>query len=179
MSEFLLPVTPIDSLPAMPWRDKLAYLTYQFHQLEQVECPLEHSFEGEDYIRRIAIPRGTLFIGRIHKLGHVVELLSGSVLHVREKCRRVVHAPFTLKTNPGDQVCAMALTDITARTVHPAQGCTDIEALEEKYFESTQSLRDQGEQIHQQLGKRLYERDSSRDRYSGGSWSGRYNCGRI
>jgi len=179
MSEYLIPVEPMDSLPAMPWAEKLAYLAYEFRQLEQVPCPLEHGFEGTDYVRRIAIPKGTLFIGRIHKIGHGVELLSGSVLHIREKCRRIVHAPFELKTQPGDQVCALALTDITAKTVHPAQGCTDIEALEERYFETAQSLIDQGEKVHERLERITYERDSRSGWGRGSSGGHRYSCGRI
>jgi hypothetical protein len=179
MSDYLLPVEPIDSLPEMPWAEKLAYLTFQFHQLEQIECPLEHSLEEGSYIRRIAIPKGTFFIGRIHKLGHVVELLSGSVIHVKEKCRKLVHAPFSMKTSPGDQVCALTLTDITARTVHPAEGCADIEALEKLYFETTQSLCDLGEKVDHRLRKRIYERSSSSDWGSGSSWSGRYSLCRL
>lgn len=176
----LLPVEPIDSLPAMAWADKLAYLTFSFHQMEgQVQCPLEHSFEDGLYIRTIAIPKGTFFVGRIHRLGHVVDLLTGSVIHVKEKCRRLVHAPFTLTTSPGDQVCAMTLTDITARTVHPADGCDDIEALEARYFETAQSLIDLGEQVDERLRKRLYERSSSSDWSGRGGWGGRYSLCRL
>lgn len=178
MSQYLLPVEPMDSLPSMPWSDKLAYLTWKFLKLEQADCPLQHSFENDQYIRRIAIPKNTLFIGRIHKVGHQVDLLTGTVIHVRESCRRIVSAPFTLHTKPGDQVCALALTDIAARTVHPADGCRNIEALEEKYFGTTQSLKDQGEQVHQRLTQRLYhECHSSSGRSSSSSGGRRYVCG--
>ncbi len=175
----LLPVPLIDDLPDMPWTDKLAYLAFKFSLMPQVECPLEHSFDDGNYIRTIQIPRGTLFVGRIHRLGHLVELLTGSVLHVREHCRRLVHAPFSLTTSPGDQVCALTLTDISARTVHPAHGCTDIDELEKTFFETTESLCLAGQAVEELMRRRLYERDSSGGSWGGGSWGGRYLNSRI
>jgi hypothetical protein len=179
MSDPVFPIAPLDDLPQLSWPEKLAYLAFKFHSLPQVECPLEHSFEDENYIRRIAIPKGTLFVGRVHRLGHVVELLSGSVIHVREHCRKLVQAPFSMTTSPGDQVCAWALTDITARTLHPAGGCSDIEELERVFFESTQSLCEAGEKVDQQLQRRLYEFNRSGGSWSGGDWRHRYSCSRI
>jgi hypothetical protein len=171
----LLPVPALDSLPEMPWKEKLAYLTFKFLQAPQIECPLEHEFKDGQYIRNIAIPQGTLFIGRPHKLGHIVELLSGSVLHVTQQCRRIVAAPFLMTTAPEYQVCALALTDITARTVHPDTGERDIEALETALFGSIQSMKELGEAVDTRLRKRLYERDSSSGSGSGSGGGHRYS----
>lgn len=179
MIDPVFPIGPIDELPPLSWPEKLAYLAFKFHSMPQIECPLEHSFEHENYIRTIAIPKGTLFVGRIHRLGHGVELLSGAVIHVREHCRRLVHAPFSMTTSPGDQVCALALTDITARTVHPAAGCTDIEELERVFFETTQSLCASGEQVEQKLQRRLYECGGSSNWHIGGGWGGGVSHSRI
>jgi hypothetical protein len=167
-----LPVPALDALPDLPWKEKLAYLIFKFHEAPQVECPLEHVFEAGLYIRRIAIPKGTLFIGRPHRVGHMVDLLSGSVLHVTERCRRIVHAPFSMTTTPQYQVCALALTDITARTVHPDCGMREVEALEKHWFESIESLKELGQEIDQQMRKCIYERDSSSSSGSGGGRSG-------
>lgn len=179
MIDSVFKIGPIDELPELAWREKLAYLAFVFHSMPQIECPLEHTFEDGNYIRTIAIPKGTLFVGRIHRLGHGVELLTGSVIHVREHCRRLVHAPFSMRTAPGDQVCALALTDITARTVHPAGGCTDIDELERLFFETTQALCESGEQVDQKLKRRLYERSGSGNWHSGGGWSGGVSHSRI
>lgn len=174
----LLPVPAIDELPDMPWRAKLAYLAYMFHGEPQPECPLEHILERGQYIRLIAIPKGVTFIGRAHKIGHQVDLLTGSVIHVRENCRRIIHAPFTLHTKPMDQVCAQTLTDITARTVHPDLGMTDIQELERIFFETTDELKSLGQKVAQHVRKRIYERSSSSDRGRGGGRSGRLiHCG--
>lgn len=179
MNMSVLGVGMIDELPHMAWAEKLAYLTFRFHQIPQVECALEHSFECGQYIRTIAIPKGTLFIGRIHRVGHGVELLKGSVIHVKEHCRRLVQAPFCMTTSPGDQVCALALTDIVARTVHPAGECADIEKLEELFFETTESLRQRGEQVDQRLRKLIYERSSSSDSRWRSDSGSRVSCSRI
>lgn len=170
----LLPVPALDDLPEMPWSEKLAYLTYMFLQAPQIDCPLEHVFEDGKYIRNIAIPQGTLFIGRPHRIGHIVQLMSGSVLHVTENCRRIIPAPFSMTTSPEYQVCALALSDITARTVHPDSGERDIEALEVALFGSIEAMKEIGEGVHLKLRKRIYERDSSSSGGSGGHWGSRY-----
>jgi hypothetical protein len=56
------PIDALDSLEAgepIAFAEKLAYLIYRFHDLEQTECPLEHEFVDGKYIRRITIPKGT------------------------------------------------------------------------------------------------------------------------
>src|SRR3569623_1708110 len=93
----------LDQLPAIPWKDKLAFLVYQFSKLEQTETPIEHLFEPGAYIREMRIPAGTLFIGRPHRHGHEVVLVEGSVVNISEHEKTELSAPFSLMSKPGYQ----------------------------------------------------------------------------
>lgn len=135
------PIVPLDSLPEMPWRDKLAYLAWKFSQMEQVQCPLTHHFEKGLYIREISIPAGTLFIGRVHRYGHHVELVSGEGILVTETARVPVKPPHSIYTAPGGQVAFYATTDVVGRTLHANfSERRDTQALEDDIFESVESL---------------------------------------
>lgn len=150
------PIKAIDSLEArepIAFAEKLAYLIYRFHEMEQIECPLEHEFSDGKYIRRIKIPKGTLFIGRPHKMSHQIELDRGSVIHVTERCRRLIHAPFTMTSSPGYQVAALALTDIEARTIHQDFGQTDVSVLEPMLFDPIESVIALGERIAKRIDR--------------------------
>lgn len=158
------PIEALDNLEMsepIAFAEKLAYLIWRFHELEQIECPLQHEFTDGKYIRRIQIPKGTLFIGRPHRMSHQIILDRGSVIHVTENCRRLINAPFSMMSSPGYQVAALALTDIEARTVHSDSGERDIEALEPMLFEPIETVLALG----QSISKRI-ERDQINDRLS-------------
>lgn len=147
-------VIPIwDHLPEMPWRNKIAYLTYKFLQLPQVECPVEHIYEPGLYIREMKIPAGTFFLGRVHRHGHKVELISGEVIHILpDGTRRHIAEPTIVHTVPGYQMVAFIVTDVLCRSVHPnPTESRDQQALEDDYFESVESLKQYGKLVSQQM----------------------------
>lgn len=45
----------------------------------QVDIPVEESFHGGMYLRKIAIPKGTLATGAIHKFNHYDIMISGDI----------------------------------------------------------------------------------------------------
>lgn len=136
----------------LSWAEKLALLTYRFGMLPQRECPVTHEFLPGLYTRTMRIPAGTLFLGRAHIDGHKCELVEGSVLHITEHDRRVVHAPFSMVTTPGYQMVLFTLTDVVGRTVHPnPEESRDTEWLERDIFQTQKELLKQGEAIHRRL----------------------------
>jgi hypothetical protein len=114
----------VPELEGLNWQDKLAYLVYQFSQIpDQIDCPVAHSFVGESYIREMRIPAGTLFIGRPHTHGHLVQLVEGSVVvhtHAWRPGERPLHSsspasPDTRRYSPqlpmwSDAQCTQTLT---------------------------------------------------------------------
>lgn len=146
----MIPV--LDTLPPMPWAHKLAYLTYRFSLLDNVECPLTHHFDGNAYVREIAIPAGTLFIGRIHRYGHRVELVLGSGVLVTATARLPISAPYAIETTPQGQVAFYATSDVVGRTYHPnPTDSRDTQALEDDIFESVESLVALGRVVEERL----------------------------
>ncbi len=145
-------IAALDSLPEIPWKYKLAYLVYQFSKMEQAETPVKHSFIGNDYIREMTIPAGTLFIGRTHINGHVVRLVSGSVINITENGRAEIEAPYEFRSSPGYQAVFYALTDVVGVTVHEnPQGSRDVQYLEDRDFDSVQPLLTRGKMVAEKL----------------------------
>jgi hypothetical protein len=151
-SEEKLVIPQLDSLPSLTWPEKLAYLAHAFSKMEQRNCPLEHRFESGLYIRVLRMPKDTLIIGGIHKLGHRCRLLSGSLVLIGEHARVRIEAPHSICTVPGSQLACYTLTDCVAETVHPNEGeCRDIEALEREIFEPAAPLIERGRDISRRL----------------------------
>jgi len=147
-----------DQLPQhLNWNEKLAYLTHQFLTMEQTGCPLKHRFEKGLYIREIEIPAETVIIGRIHRHGHVCQLLKGDLVLIhRGGTREGFRAPSQIMTEPGYQMVVYAVTDVVAQTVHPnPTEERDIDKLEAEIFESREDLLRLGELVNERL---LYAR---------------------
>jgi hypothetical protein len=147
----LIPVW--DQYPQLNWNEKVALLTHRFMQLDQVETGIQHLFEDHDYIREVRIPAGTLIVGRVHKLGHEMQLVEGTVLLIGPDGFRVgKQAPDSVQTGPGFQCVCFTLSNVIARTVHPnPNDSRDIAALEAEIFESPESLLELGSQVERRL----------------------------
>lgn len=139
--------------PDLTWTEKLAFLTHHLLTMEQTDCPVTHRFEGELYIREIRLPRDTYMVGRVHREGHVCQLLEGAVVLVhREGIEEGFKAPSQIMTQPGYQMAVYAVEDSVARTIHPnPTGERDIAKLEERIFGSAESVKQLGAELHQEL----------------------------
>ena len=137
--------------PQFAFKEKVAVLATEFLEQPQVSCPLTHIFERGFYIREIAIPADTLFIGRPHRHGHKCELVKGELLHVTPYGRLERQAPFALVTLPGYQVVIYAITDVIGRTYHPDSGERDTDKLEAEIFESVESVKELGLKVQHRL----------------------------
>ena len=147
-----VPTPQWDQLPGLTWSEKVAYLTHRFLTMEQTECPLQHQFEQNLYIREIRIPADTWLVGRVHRHGHICQLLEGSLILVhREGHTEAFQAPSEILTLPGYQMVVHTVTDVVARTVHPnPTGERDIEKLEAEIFEPAESIKQLGASLHQE-----------------------------
>lgn len=142
-------VPGMESLPDVPWVDKLAYLTWKLSALPQLECPLEHIFDGDTYTREIRLSKGAVLIGRPHLQGHDCRLIEGKVVHITEHMSREVEAPFSMRSTPGYQMVIYALTDVVASTIHPVGEERDVQKLEAALFGSLEDLKEKGRIIHE------------------------------
>jgi hypothetical protein len=117
---------------------------------DNVELPVKHSFSPGIYARELAIPEGTLVVGKIHKHRHHNFLMQGSVLLLTEANGvELLQAPLTVVSEPGTQKIVYAITDAMWVNVHENKDNTeDIDIIEsrtvttnkEKYIEYRKSL---------------------------------------
>lgn len=147
-----LPIHSYSSMPPTPpgltWREKLAYLTAKFLELPQVDMPVHHSFQGDEYVRTMFIPAATLLIGRTHLKGHLCRLLSGELLRHDDGLTQHHKSGEELFTHPGYQMCVSAITGCTVQTVHPnPDGLHDVDKLEALWFEDKADLIALGHEV--------------------------------
>src|ERR1700733_5207557 len=137
------------NIPNLSWKEKLAYLGYQFRKGPQRQCPVEESWDEDTYIRKMPLPKDTLFIGRPHKHGHRCSLLEGEVILFEDGSQTTLKAPQSLHTIPGYQMVLYAVTDVLGATYHPRQ------YTEDDIFGSTEELERLGEEVSQRLLRKV------------------------
>lgn len=135
----------------LTWPEKVAYLAWQVSQLPQASMPVTHQFQDGHYIREMTIPAETVFLGRMHRQGHTLELLEGEAILILPTGPVHKRAPDRLQTVPGFQAVAFTLTDVRVRSLHPDTGERDIAVLEDHIAESKESTLALGQSIHQRL----------------------------
>jgi hypothetical protein len=140
--------------PDVSWADKIAYLGYEIRQRAGSvnEMPVRHLFRKGEYIREVVLPAGIVFIGKVHRQGHVVELLHGEVELITEQGATLHKGPDSMTTAPGFQTVFRTITPIVGRTIHPNPGeLRDINVLEAEIFEPENLISERGKRIAQEL----------------------------
>lgn len=141
-----------DSAPQLTWKEKVAWVAYELSLLPQGEAPVEHIFAPGVYIREMTIPKGMLFIGRPHSVGHVIQLVKGSVILIGPEGKFPLTAPYQVQSQPGQNIVCYTVTDVVARTIHMnVLECRDTTLLERTAFDSAQDIIDLGERLHKQV----------------------------
>lgn len=93
--------------------------------------PLRHSFADGCYVREIFIPKGMIYVGKIHKFSHPRFLLAGTLLVCTESGgAEYMRAPSYMITPAGTKRIGVALEDTIIVTVHVTDE-TDIDKIED------------------------------------------------
>lgn len=144
------------TLPQLSWADKIAYLAYKLSSTSGVkpeDMPVKHLFVPGRYIREFTLPADFLFIGRVHRQGHIILLCEGKAkLFLDQNVFTVHQGPDAVMSAAGYQTVAHTLTEVRVRTIHPnPENLQDVQELEERFFGPIQPVLDRGEQIMQGL----------------------------
>lgn len=137
----------------LSWSDRAALLAFEVSRMATaIENPddfnVHHIFKDEWYIREFSLPAGTIFVGRMHRHGHIVKLIDGKVMLEMEGGKREFSAPAVIHTTPGFITVCVMLTDMTAQSWHfNPDGCRDIDELEAEHFGSPIATLQRGEQL--------------------------------
>lgn len=114
-------------------REFIASLETYLKTLPQAEIPLKHYFSKGVYGREIAMEKGTLLVGKIHKHQTMNVLMSGevSVLSIDGVMR--IKAPFTFVSSPGAKRVIFA-NEASVWTVFHGTEETDLEKIEDEFI---------------------------------------------
>ena len=100
--------------------------------LKDDDCaPLKHTFADGMYIREITMPKGKLFISKIHKFTHPFFVLKGECSVLTEDGIVRIKAPYSGITQPGTKRILYIHEDTVWTTVHSTKE-TDLKKIEEE-----------------------------------------------
>ena len=117
-------------------RDQVMALQNMMLQLPQAPgMDTEHFFAGGMYCRKIAIPRGTIIVSKVHKTEHFFIGCVGE-LQVAGQGETYTVRPGDIVPSPvGTKRVVFALTDVVVLTVHKTDRTTADDGLEEELME--------------------------------------------
>jgi len=94
-------------------------------------CPLTHTFVDGLYVRQIFMPKGMLFVTKIHKQNHPFFVMQGEVSVLTDKGTVRIKAPHTGVTKIGTKRVIYTHEDTIWITVHKTDE-TDLAKIEDE-----------------------------------------------
>jgi len=94
-------------------------------------CPLKHTFVDSGYVREIFLPKGMLFVTKIHKKTHPYFIMSGDVSVLTEEGIVRLKGPYHGITTAGTKRVIYTHEDTVWITVHSTLK-TDLKEIEEE-----------------------------------------------
>ena len=113
--------------------EKVELIESVLKQYDQVEIPVEHTFLGGIYIRKILIPKGTLMTSRYHKYDQMDVMVYGDMSIASNSGTIRMKGPFTGISRPGMKRIGYAHEDTLWLDIHQTEE-TDIPTLEKMLF---------------------------------------------
>jgi hypothetical protein len=117
-----------------PYEMKVRRLQDFLKSLPQAAIPVRHYVGHGIYTRVIAIPAGTVVIGKQHLAGQHNFLMEGQIEIIGENDRTVLTAPDVIVTGPGTKRVARTITDVMWAT-SLATDLTDIDEIERQFID--------------------------------------------
>jgi hypothetical protein len=113
----------------------LKTLENELAKLEQVDIPTTHTFSGGVYIREIAVPKGTIIIGKRHRHESCNILMKGSmILYMGEDIpTQKITGPLLFTSPPNTKKMAYCEDDVIFLNLHPTME-TDLEKIEQEFI---------------------------------------------
>lgn len=126
---------PRDLVPA-PSREQIVAFQERLAEFPQMELEPRHQFCDGMYVRTLAIPAGTIVVGKIHRHEHPVMLIKGRARINTDRGMETISAPHVWISQPGAKRALVALEDCEFTTVHLNPDNTrDLDAIEARVIE--------------------------------------------
>ena len=96
--------------------------------------PLTHRFADGVYAREMALPAGSIIVGKIHRFGHLNIITKGKVIVLTEFGVERLEAPCTFISKPGTKRVVGTIEDAVWTTLHginPGEE-NNVDAIEDR-----------------------------------------------
>lgn len=115
----------------VPTLQRVQQLEHVLREMPQEDVPVVHYHPEGLYARRMLQLEGVLIVGKMHRLAHLVVLLSGEMSVETDKGMERITAPYVWESAPGAKRAIFAHTDCQLMTVHPnPESLKDLDELE-------------------------------------------------
>lgn len=111
-------------------KDKIQALKDACVDLPQTPLPTQHFFLDGMYLRQCFIPKGTVFVGRVHKKDHFFMILKGSAQVTMDEAVVTMQAGMVFLCPPGTRRAGVTLEDTVFAGVIRTDK-TDLAEIEE------------------------------------------------
>jgi hypothetical protein len=111
-------------------KDKIQNLKEACVDLPQTELPTQHFFLDGMYLRQCFIPKGTVFVGRVHKKDHFFIIMKGSAEVTMDEKVVLMKAGMVFICPPGTRRAGITLEDTVFAGVIRTDK-TDLAEIEE------------------------------------------------
>ena len=124
-----------DELAIFKGQLSLMEIENKLAKLEQVDIPTIHTFSGGVYIREIAVPKGTIIIGKRHRHESCNILMKGSmILYMGEDVpTQRIEGPLLFTSPPNTKKMAYCEDDVVFLNLHPTME-TDLDKIEQEFI---------------------------------------------
>lgn len=96
----------------------LKKLAKELPSTDHVECPLNHYFAPNIYVREIFMPAGSLVLGKTHLTTHLNSVVMGCVRLMMNNKIQEISAPYTFVSEAGTQKALYIVKDCIWQTTH-------------------------------------------------------------
>lgn len=108
-----------------------------------IECVERHHFGPGIYVKEVVMPAGSVIVGKVHKVEHLCNMLTGRMILVQEDGTRTeVVAPATFVAKPGRKVAYIIETTIFQNIYSTDE--TDVEKLENMFIDNSKNILEEG-----------------------------------
>lgn len=113
-------------------REMVEALEREIQKLPQVECPVRDFFADGTHAREMTIPAGVVLTGAIHKRECLCILSKGTLMVTTPEGMKMVSAPYTFVSGPGEKRAGFAVTESVFTTIHKTNETDPDRAVEDE-----------------------------------------------
>lgn len=128
------------SVTEISMQDRIQAFKLAARELPQTEIPTQHFILDGIYVRQTFIPKGTVFVGRVHKKPHFFMVLKGLAEVTMDESIVTLRAGMTLMCPPGTRRAGICLEDTVFAGVFRTEK-TDLKDIEAELTEFDPTCR--------------------------------------